>query len=310
MLTLLPMRRPLLIFVAGLWAVARVASAQVPAAATAALPLLPTDDPARLEARYRLTYRPDSMLPATRTEPLRLLLGERLSRFDNLDAVYVDSVMNARLNLAEATGGSGGSGGEKVINLNIDDIPADKMRHQIEGIIYKTTAPRAVITHESIGMTKYVYREASDFLTWSITPATSTVAGYACQRATAAFAGRRWEAWFTREVPRSDGPYKFNGLPGLIVKVGDTGGNYVFELTALRTLPAPKPIPLPEAKGQVVTRTVFRQGQARFAREGLAQMLASGNIRFGSPEEEAAARQRAQQRAKKLFKLILLGNQF
>jgi len=289
------MRRSLLILVAGLWAVARAASAQAPTAAT--LPILPADDPARLEARYRLTYRPDSTLPATRSEPLRLLLGERLSRFDNLNRVYVDSVMLARITQQEATNGSNN------ITLNMDDIPRDKMRGRIEGLIYKTTAPRAIITYESIGMTKYAYQEAPDFLAWTITPTTGTVAGYACQRATAAFAGRVWEAWFTREVPRSDGPYKFSGLPGLIVKVGDLRGHYVFELTALRTLSAPKPIPLPEAKGQVVTREVFRQGQARFAREGLAQLLAGGSgdtkISFGSPEQEAAFRQSMQQRAKR-----------
>lgn len=33
------------------------------------------------------------------------------------------------------------------------------------------------------------------------------------QKATCDFAGRKWIAWFTTEIPIQDGPYKFYGLP-------------------------------------------------------------------------------------------------
>lgn len=47
------------------------------------------------------------------------------------------------------------------------------------------------------------------------------------------FGGRRWEAWFTPDIPYSDGPYKFCGLPGLILKIIDTKGHYKFEVLKL-----------------------------------------------------------------------------
>jgi hypothetical protein len=39
-----------------------------------------------------------------------------------------------------------------------------------------------------------------------------------------------WTAWFTKEINVSDGPYKFSGLPGLIVKLEDDRGDYKFDL--------------------------------------------------------------------------------
>ncbi len=53
------------------------------------------------------------------------------------------------------------------------------------------------------------------------------------QKATTEFAGRKWTAWFTEELPFQDGPYKFRGLPGLIVKLEDATQSHVFELKAV-----------------------------------------------------------------------------
>ena len=55
-----------------------------------------------------------------------------------------------------------------------------------------------------------------------------------CQRADVDFGGRHWVAWFTPEIPVPDGPYKFCGLPGLIVQIADTKDHWRFELTNTR----------------------------------------------------------------------------
>lgn len=90
---------------------------------------------------------------------------------------------------------------------------------------------------DKIFTTRYVYQEPAGFLRWAIAPTTVTIAGYSCQRATATLGGRTWEAWFTRAVPVPEGPYKFCDLPGLIVKVGDTRGRFVYELQRVQQLP-------------------------------------------------------------------------
>jgi hypothetical protein len=42
--------------------------------------------------------------------------------------------------------------------------------------------------------------------------------------------GRIWYAWFSKDIPIDFGPYKFNGLPGMIVKLYDENHNFDFSL--------------------------------------------------------------------------------
>jgi len=46
-----------------------------------------------------------------------------------------------------------------------------------------------------------------------------TIAGYQCYKATGKFRGSNVIAYFTKELPYSTGPFKFFGLPGLILDV-------------------------------------------------------------------------------------------
>ena len=255
-------------------------------------PALPPDT-ARLEGIYRLTYRPDSTAPATRTEAMCLRLGSRLSRFETSNALFIDSTITAAMasvTLAQQRG--------ETPNINIDNPDRSRFSSFFRGVLFKMPTAKEVVVYDRIGHTSYIYEEPTP-LTWTITPGTATVAGYVCQRATTAFGGRQWEAWFTREVPVGDGPYKFCGLPGLIVKVGDTRDHYLFELTQLRQLVPPVAIAPPKAGAKLITKAEFRRGKAEFERNGLAQLMASGNIRYSSPEAATAAQQKMRERAKR-----------
>ena len=65
---------------------------------------------------------------------------------------------------------------------------------------------------------------------WEITNTVEKQNGYSAQKAIVNFGGRTWTAWFTKDIAISDGPYKFSGLPGLIVKLEDDKGDYKFDL--------------------------------------------------------------------------------
>lgn len=74
-------------------------------------------------------------------------------------------------------------------------------------------------------------------MNWKISSEKMKIGSYNAQKATTEFGGRKWEAWFTSDIPLQDGPYKFHGLPGLIVKVEDDGKNYSWELKGNRKVP-------------------------------------------------------------------------
>ncbi|GHE31853.1 GLPGLI family protein [Sphingobacterium griseoflavum] len=80
-------------------------------------------------------------------------------------------------------------------------------------------------------MVHFYYSEPQNVLDWDLLTDTMTVMGYRCQKAVVDYGGRRWEAWFSTEIPISDGPYKFCGLPGLIVTIEDATSSWKFELT-------------------------------------------------------------------------------
>jgi GLPGLI family protein len=256
-------------------------------------PTLPADQ-ARVECLYRLTYQRDSTDAKTRTEMLRLQIGSKLSRCENRATLYMDSVMTAALTESQASHGD-----NEHVNVNLNGTPSSKFTSEYKAVVFKVPTVATEVVYDRIGGTKYYYQEPASLFTWVIAPTTATVAGYACQRATTTFGGRTWEAWFTRAVPISDGPYKFYGLPGLIVKVADTRVHFVFELTKLRQLAPPVAIAPPEAGAKLLAKAELARGKAEYDRTALTQMMASGNIRFASPEDAEKAKQRAQERAKR-----------
>lgn len=77
---------------------------------------------------------------------------------------------------------------------------------------------------------------------WEITKDTTIWENKVLQKATTNYGGRHWEAWFDASLPIHIGPYYFNGLPGLIVKLNDSENNFSFELIKLQNLPEPQTI--------------------------------------------------------------------
>lgn len=86
-----------------------------------------------------------------------------------------------------------------------------------------------------IGDSKYFVDEIVD-LKWKLHPEYITVLNYKAQKATTEFGGRNWTAWFAKDIPFQDGPYKFKGLPGLIIKIEDDTKSHKFELKGIKNL--------------------------------------------------------------------------
>ncbi|MDG4715415.1 GLPGLI family protein [Winogradskyella marincola] len=67
-----------------------------------------------------------------------------------------------------------------------------------------------------------IVKEKDIEFNWEITKETKQIGKFICYKAlTKNFRGRNYEAWFTYDIPVATGPWKFHGLPGLILEVHD-----------------------------------------------------------------------------------------
>jgi GLPGLI family protein len=92
----------------------------------------------------------------------------------------------------------------------------------------KTVEDKILFTAE-VGDQYFQYEEQVQFK-WNITDSIRQINSYTCQLATTTYAGRKWNAWFTQDIPINVGPYKFKGLPGAIIEINDSDNIFKYSL--------------------------------------------------------------------------------
>ena len=84
------------------------------------------------------------------------------------------------------------------------------------------------------------YTTKLPLLDWALVPdSTKEILGYNCNMAKAYFAGREYVVWYTIDIPLPYGPYKFYGLPGLVMKVEEVTHLYSWELKGIQNVVRP-----------------------------------------------------------------------
>lgn len=78
------------------------------------------------------------------------------------------------------------------------------------------------------------YDEPIPHIDWELEEGDTVICDYACQRASALFRGRTWKVWYAPGLPYQDGPWKLQGLPGLILKAEDVSGDFHFEAVEIK----------------------------------------------------------------------------
>ena len=105
--------------------------------------------------------------------------------------------------------------------------------------VYKHVPSEGKLTFTTYHVDWFKYSEPIPALQWKIEGKDSVIAGYHCQAATTSLRGRQWRAWFTLDIPVSDGPWKLCGLPGLILRATDEQGYFDFDCTGVASIEIP-----------------------------------------------------------------------
>lgn len=169
---------------------------------------------------YELTFKPNKDSAKLEKEMMVLDIDQNKSLYQSYEKIQIDSIAGVMIKEASKTG---------FPDFKRIGNKRTRFTHQIS----KNYPIREVLYKDRISMNHYSYRENPNLI-WKISDEKQKVGTYNAQKATADFGGRKWIAWFTTEIPFQDGPYKFYGLPGLIVKVSDEAGNYSWELKGNR----------------------------------------------------------------------------
>jgi GLPGLI family protein len=195
-----------------------------------------TIDSANLKFTYKLTHVRDStnVENTKRTDIQTLLIGKNTSKYFSQE--FVDSCISAK-RLESYTNRNAGTSSFEIFK----NYP------------YKKLTVTEIGGQSFLGGT-FIYEEAMPTFNWEIKNETSTILSYLCQKATVTFSGRTYEAWFTMDIPINNGPWKFGGLPGLILKIGDIKQHVVFECVGIEKLKQLEPIKLYSFKYTQITR--------------------------------------------------------
>ncbi len=89
-----------------------------------------------------------------------------------------------------------------------------------------------LITKERL-LNNYLIEEDAPKISWKITKDTASFSGVHCQKATTYFKGRNWIAWYAPDMPFQSGPWKLNGLPGLIIEAYDEKKEVQFQFAGI-----------------------------------------------------------------------------
>ena len=189
-------------------------------------------DASVMQAVYKASSIRDSLATdRVAIDTMILQIGNnRISKYFP-DTRVRDSIMRATLERQMAAAQT--SGGGVTIRAVGTIGSGGQVSSGDQTIVFKNWPAGNITVTDRVVMDSYSYTESSNEMLWQILPDTETILSYSCQKAVTTFRGRDYEAWFTPDIPINEGPWKFCGLPGLILKVSDTRQHYVFECIGL-----------------------------------------------------------------------------
>jgi GLPGLI family protein len=260
-------------------------------------------DTAWLMVHYKFTHIMDTTKrELTRTFNMVLFVGKSASAYKSYDQIVADQQFKKTYAAAVASSPDGQPRG---INRSTVGSPTQYFQYPGE---------RKLFTKDYVMVNDYLIEEAMPTIAWKISNDTATFGGLHCQKATGHFKGRDYIVWFCPDLPVHTGPWKLNGLPGVIVDARDTKNEVVFAFDGVeKTVPSPskteriggntdeKDLPpilrglnddhnliLPPAQTIKTTQKEFDKLQAAMEKdpEAFAQAINAANSRADGPKQD------------------------
>lgn len=183
-----------------------------------------TLDTAQMMFTYEYQYQLDSIdKESVKTDEMILLIGEKYSQFLSKNRYQMDSIIK-------------GTSLEQV-EMILPQIMKIKVSFFTNFSVFKNYPNKENLTFlPQIVNDIYEVKESMATINWKLEEDQKTIMGHLCKLATAKFGGRNYTAWYAPEIPISEGPYKFHGLPGLILEIASLDGEHAYTIKGLEKL--------------------------------------------------------------------------
>ena len=229
--------------------------------------------PCDIQVKYELKFMPDTLeRDKFKTQTMVLRMNTKgISVYQEYGKFRSDSVTAARTR----------NGKIKLSDTNEAIKYQTKARDNIT-IAKSWPEKHKILVRELIGLdgTFYYTEDKTDF-GWEVDfTQTKEIGGYTCHSAKGSYAGRDYQAWFTPEIPISDGPWLFCGLPGLILEVSSLDKEFLYTCMSIQAGTGPITLRSLDAAFKT-TRERFLKAKERYKvnpAAGVAAMVEAGKL--------------------------------
>lgn len=248
----------------------------------------------RAEIKVSYNYHKKSMLSdgtvVERDVPFILLANSNQSKFYCPSTEYRDSLLSTP---------SGRAKERQMFDAAAAAYVKNRDHSAMDGVVYhsrlyvtKDFGKSVSTVYDEAGMGECgYYEEPFSEIEWNIVEdSTKTILDYQCIIATTDYHGRKWTVWFTPEIPMQDGPWKFCGLPGLVMEASEPSGQHSFTANGIET--SSQPIyPLFSTKYEKMNRLDMLRSMRNYRdnSNSMAKVATGGMLDFGpdaSPQTE------------------------
>ncbi len=178
-------------------------------------------DTARVLVHYKFTQVRDTTDRAhPYTENMALFVGKNASAYRSYDGLMADE----KFKKAWAEAAASSPDGQPRIN---------RMGAGSRSQYYQYPNEQKMLTKENLMVNDYAIDGPLPAIDWKISSDATTFGGLHCQKATCHFKGRDYVVWFCPDLPVHAGPWKLNGLPGVIVDAHDAKNEVVFQFDGI-----------------------------------------------------------------------------
>ena len=178
-------------------------------------------DTARLLVHYKFIYVRDTTNRAhPYMENMVLFVGKSASAYRSYDALLAYTKFKKAYADALASSPDG--------HVEVRTVDAGSRTEY-----YQFPNEQKFFTKDKLAMNSYQFEEPMPVIRWKISRDTASFGRLHCQKATCHFKGRDYIAWFCPDLPVHTGPWKLNGLPGVIVDARDAKNEVIFKFDGM-----------------------------------------------------------------------------